>query len=336
MAVKKLRIGFIGIGHDHAVFVLNSLKKQSQLFELAGYYLPPQEKEGFSERLKELNGIPELTLEQMLNDPTIPAVVIETEELRLTHHALLAAQHGKHIHMDKPGTPELQDFETLVDTVRQNNLVFHLGYMYRYNPAVIDLMEKIHSGALGEIFSVEAQMNCRHTPEKRQLLAQFPGGMMFFLGCHLIDLVLQIRGLPSAIRTFNRSTGADGVQAEDYALAVLDYPNGVSFVKTCGEEIGGFARRQLVVSGTKGTVELKPFEMYEVLPEHYTSVTEYRNAPWNDPGSQYNTPLFDRYDNMMAAFCRMARGEIQNPWSYEYELTLFQTIVQCCGGNTNG
>lgn len=331
--MQKLSVAFLGIGHDHALFILNSLKKQSDLFELAGYYIPPQEKALFPDRLPHLASIPERPLEELLQDPGIHAVVIESEELRLTALAQQAAEHSKHIHMDKPGSPDAAAFHHLVETARQRNLTFHLGYMYRYNPAVIALREKVRSGALGEIFSVEAQMNCRHAPQKRQGLSQFPGGMMFFLGCHLVDLVLQLRGTPQAVHCFNRSTGADGVDAADYGMAILDYPNGVSFIKTCAEEIGGFARRQLVVSGTRGTVELKPFEMYETLPEHYTGVTEYADAPWNDPGISYHTPQFDRYDDMMAAFRRMALGQIPNPWTYDYELALFDTILCCCGGN---
>lgn len=330
--MEKLRIAVIGIGHDHSVFVINSLRKQSDLFDPVGYYLPEGEAEKYPEKLSCLEGLPCLSLEQILEDPTVAAVAVETEEKSLTHYATLAAGHGKHIHMDKPGAPDLAAFTRLVELAKEKNLVFHLGYMYRYNPAVQKLMADVKAGALGEIFSVEAQMNCRHTPEKRAWLQEFPGGMLFFLGCHLIDLAVQLRGFPAAVHPFNRSTGLNGVEAEDYGMAVLDYPNGISFVKTCANEIGGFARRQLVVSGEKGTVELKPFEMYEVLPEHYTGVTEYHDPAWNDMGRQYNTPMFDRYDGMLAAFREMALGQKENPWGYDYELRLFQTILACCGG----
>lgn len=330
--MDRLRIAVIGIGHDHSVFVINSLRKQRELFDLAGFYLPPEEEKAFPEKLACLEGLRRLTLEQLLEDPSISAVAVESEEKSLTHYATLAARHGKHIHMDKPGAPVFEAFQALVSLVRERKLVFHLGYMYRYNPAVQKLMADVKAGKLGQIFSVEAQMNCRHTPQKRQWLAEFPGGMMFFLGCHLVDLAVQLRGFPQAIHPYNRSTGLDGVTALDYGMAVLDYPNGVSLVKTCANELGGFARRQLVISGETGTVELKPFEMYEVLPEHYTGVTEYRNEAWNDMGMQYKTDTFDRYDDMLAAFREMALGQKENPWSYDYELKLFQTILACCGG----
>jgi len=40
---------------------------------------------------------------------------------------------------------------------------------------------------------------------------------------------------------------------------------------------------------------------------------------------------FQRYESMMLAFGAMVRGEIQNPYSLDYELALFRTILQCCG-----
>lgn len=43
-------------------------------------------------------------------------------------------------------------------------------------------------------------------------------------------------------------------------MVVFRYRNGISFAKSTAVEYGGFERRQLVVCGSKGTVELKPFE----------------------------------------------------------------------------
>ena len=49
---------------------------------------------------------PEMTLEEILNDPTIEAVTVETEEIHLTKYAIMAAEHGKMIHMEKPEAVE--------------------------------------------------------------------------------------------------------------------------------------------------------------------------------------------------------------------------------------
>lgn len=329
--MEKIKIAVIGIGHDHAVFILNSLWKQNSIYDVAGIYIPREEEIKFANKLPSVANVPRLSLEQILNSPDIRAVAVECEEKQLTDYACAAAKRGKHIHLDKPGGPDPDRFEELVALCREKRLILHMGYMYRYNPEIQNLLRAVRAGELGAIISVEAQMSCLHTPQKRQWLGEYPGGMMYFLGCHLVDLIIQIQGEPRGVIQFNRCTGTDQVTAKDYAMAVFDYPGGVSILKSCANEIGGFARRQLVVTGTRKTVELKPLEMYEVLQEHYTQVTEYTKTVWNNMGFSRCSPKFDRYDSMMASFGEMVRGEKENPWNYDYELMVYHTLMKCCG-----
>ena len=333
--MRKIRIAQIGMNkYSHADTIFGTLTRFPEVFEIAGYALVENEREECAEKLHFFDGYSELTLDEILNDPTIEAVTIETDEIHLTKYATLAAEHGKHIHMEKPGSESLSDFENLLDTVRRGGKVFHMGYMYRYNPYVKQILADIKSGEFGEIHAVEAQMDCKHLPGAViDWLATFKGGMMFYLGCHLIDLVLQIQGEPDNIAVFNRSTGISPVCSNDFALAVFEYKNGCSTVKSDASEVGGYARRQLVVVGSKKTVELKPFEM--MIPgksprKIYTDKTEYTSGDWTDLGSSERVEI-DRYDDMMLAFASMVRGERENPYTLDYELKLFKTILKCCG-----
>lgn len=331
--MRRIKAALIGINSlSHAKQVCDSIKKQDHVFELVGYALPENEREKFPEVAGVLDGYPELTVEQILNDPEIEAVVIETEEIYLTKYAILAAEHKKHIHMEKPGGINLLDFEKLISVVKENKTVFHTGYMYRYNPYIQELLQSVRNGELGEIISVDAQMSCYHKPENRQWLSCFEGGMMFFLGCHLIDLILQLQGKPKSVIPLNRCTGADNVTALDFGMAVLEYGTGISIVKTMATEIGGFPRRHLVVTGTKKTVELRPLEVVTDSGV-FTQRTEYTNrCNWHDVGQTTKSETFDRYDAMMADFAQMVRGEKENPYTYDYELELYRTVVACCGG----
>jgi predicted dehydrogenase len=135
-------------------------------------------------------------VEEILNDPEIEAVAVETEEIYLTKYARMVANAGKHLHMEKPGGIDIAEFEALIEALRSKNLTFSTGYMYRFNPKIKQAIAKVQRGELGEIYSVEAHMDCKHTVKTRQWLGTFPGGMMFFLGCHLIDLIYRIQGEP--------------------------------------------------------------------------------------------------------------------------------------------
>ena len=335
--MKKIRIAQIGINrYSHGGEIFYTLTQLPEIFEIVGYTLVEDERKTCADQLSKFDGYPELTLEEILNDPTIEAVTVETDEIHLTKYAQMAAEHGKHIHMEKPGSQSLEDFERLIETVKKNGKTFHIGYMYRYNPYVSDLIERTHKGELGEIFSVEAHMSRYDNNALREWLGSFTGGMMFYLGCHLIDLVLQIQGEPLEIIPLNTTTGFDGINTEDYSMAVMKYGNGVSFVRISATEIGGFNRRQLVVMGRKGTIEIKPLEVRPINKmTKYAQCTEKQERLRADDGSvskSYHTSeQFDRYEAMMRSYAQMVNGEKENPYSPEYELTLFRTILKCCG-----
>ena len=330
--MRKIKVAQIGTSrYSHGINIFRSMALQKDLFEIVGYVLPENEREKFPDLMERFDGYREMTLDEVLNDPEIEAVAVETEEIYLTKYATLAVQQGKHIHMEKPGSVEPSEFEKLIQLVKEKNVVFHTGYMYRYNPYISKLIQRIKDGELGEIISVEAQMSGYHPIEQREWLKAFPGGMMFFLGCHLVDLVLQIQGMPKRIIPLNKSTGLDGLDSTDFGMAVFEYENGVSFVKTNDIERGGFLRRQLVVIGTKGTVEVKPLEENIGFPDLVTHYKEAYDIDWNKKEEKYVTEAYDRYDAMMASFAAMVRGEKENPWSCDYELQLYKCVHEACG-----
>lgn len=332
--MRKIKVVQIGINKwSHAIPVFRTLKSLSDVFEIAGYVLVEDEREKFADLLDTFEGYPELSLEEVLNDPEIDAVIIETEEMHLTKYAIMAAEHGKKIHMEKPGGTDIAEFERLIDTVKRNNVLFHTGYMYRYNPYVMELMQKVKNGELGEIFSIDAEMSCKHSPEVRAWLKDFPGGMMFFLGCHLVDFILQLQGQPENIIPLSRSTGFDGVDAQDFGMTVFEFKNGVSVAKTTSSDIGGYARRHLLVCGSKGSFEIKPLEMFEGDGEderEFSEKTEYTDHDWGSRGKHERSDDFYRYNGLLEGFAAMVRGERENPYTPDYELELYRTLLKCC------
>lgn len=329
--MKKIRVAQIGTSkYSHGNEIFNTMRNNPDVFEIVGYAMPENEKEKFCAKMSPFQNYPEMTVEQIIEDKTIDAVVIETEEIYLTKYALMAARAGKHIHMEKPGGISLSDFEELISIVKSNGTVFHTGYMYRYNPCIKDIMQRVKAGEIGEVISVEAQMSGWRGVEHTSWLSTFPGGMMFYLGCHLIDLVLQIQGMPEKIIPFNKSTGIYDTDAKDYSMAVVEYKSGVSFVKTTQAERGGFARRQLVITGTRGKFEVRPLEISIKYPLQYTEYTECKSDDWNDVGEHHRSVDYDRYTDMMLSFAQMVAGEKKNPYTYDYELELFRAITRCC------
>ena len=335
--MKHLKVVQIGIGHDHAMPILNTLLGMGEMYEVAGLIPTEEDRRDFPDRIDLMAKKTAILTMDDLNRIRPEAVIVETEDEYLTKYAQLAADKGYPLHMDKPGAPDLAAFEKLIQTVKAKQLPFHTGYMYRYNPVVMQTLAKIKQGELGEIYSIEAHMNCLHNREKRAWLGKYKGGMTFYLGCHLIDIIYSVLGEPQEVIPLNACSHFDGVESEDVGFVAFRYPNGVSFIKTSAVEAGGFTRRQIVFCGQRGTVEIRPTEecesdlvlMHTRFREVYNTDNDIEGWPTN--GKSGCSETFDRYESMMADFAAIVRHERQNACSYDYELGLFRLIQKAIG-----
>jgi len=345
MAKKRLRVVQIGTAHDHAADHMDTMHALPEDYEVVGVYEPDaarreaaMQRRSYDGLRMSYEGVRWLTMEEILAMDDLDAVIIESEELELVGYAQQFAEKGLPIHMDKPCGTDYPAFVRLVETMREKALPLHIGYMYRYNAAVQHCLELKQQGKLGEIFSVEAQMSVLHNAAKREWLKKFKGGMMFFLGCHLVDLVYMFCGEPEEVIPCNCATGSEGVFSEDYGFALFKYKNGVSFVKACAAEVNGFDRRQLVVTGTKGTVLIEPIEartgganVETLAPAHITFYEDGMAHQFGKAGEDVTFGPFGRYLEMMQDFARIVRGESENRFGYDYELAVQRLLLQACG-----
>lgn len=324
-----IRIGQIGMAHDHAEGKMLGLRSHPEIFDVVAVAEDdPQNRERFG-RKECYRGLPVLTSAELLAIPALDAVVVETEELKLIETAQRCIDRGLHVHVDKPGGTDIRAFARLLDEAKKRSLTVQMAYMYRYNPAVMRCLELVRSGALGEIYQVDAIMDSWHTPEKRKWMKDFPAGNMFYLGCHMVDLILLMAGIPERIVPFNTKSGLDGTDAVDHGFAVFVYKNGISTARATSTEVNGFCRRQLVVCGSKGTVEIKPLERTCSSPDPvltlsvagHTQTTVYTNVTC-DSG---------RYDTMLADFAEMVCGRKADQFTYEYELAVQKAVLSACG-----
>ena len=336
--MKKLRVGQIGTLHDHSQGKLACAAKFPDLFEIVGVVPDSDETiaaaraagyENFTyltrEQLKATKPFcdyPLMTEEQLMN-AGCDFIMVEGFEYDLVPTALRCVENGIPVHIDKPAGRDLDAFERLLTTAKRKSLPVQLAYMYRYNPAVIDCVERIRRGELGDIITVTAIMNIEYDFSKRNWLGQFDAGMMFFLGCHMVDLVHLVRGVPDSITPYLTVCPDGGNRAVDGSSAVFTYPNGIAFVQSNGTEVGGFQRRQLVVSGTRGTYEIRPLEWQ---PRALLSTPVNHTVPLEFPSIGSS-----RYDAMLLDFAAMVRGEVENRFDYDYELDTQKMVLAACG-----
>ena len=74
-------------------------------------------------------------------------------------------------------------------------------------------------------------------PDERKRLAEYPGGIMFELGCHVIDLVVGALGKPQAVTPFAQHSALATDGLVDNMLAVFRYPHALASVKSSALEV---------------------------------------------------------------------------------------------------
>lgn len=325
-----IKLGQIGIGHNHGDAKMLAARKFPELFEIVGYAEENEEwikKRGNNDAYIGLSRYPADELIEKCD-----ALLVETDVWDLTSVAQKCIDAGKHIHMDKPASGTLREYKRLLEDAKAKNLVVQLGYMYRYNPAIQKCNELIKDGKLGEIYSINTEMSTHHSAQYKKWLTNFSGGIMYILGSHLIDLVVYILGRPDKITSFLKHTKLDGVDFPDNNLAVLEYEKALARVFVSSVEVNGFGRRQFVVSGSKGTVNICPIERPVTMTYSDTSIADnvYEDRkiyiPFRDDSHD------GRYDEMMKDFYAYIKGTKQNPYTYEHDYMVQEVIDEIIGG----
>lgn len=328
--MKKIKVGQIGIGHNHGESKMKAVRKFPELFEVIGY---AEENECWIEKRgdrKGYEGLPRLSVEEIIEKSD--AVLIESDVWDLTKYAKKCVDAGKHIHMDKPASGTLEEYKEVLDIAKEKGLVVQLGYMYRYNPAVLACFEKIRNGELGEIHSIHAEMSTLHPKDARKWLTNFRGGGMYIFGSHLLDLIVYLLGEPKKITSFVSRTGLDGIDLEDNNLAVLEYDRALARVFVSSVEVNGFGRRQFMVGGERGTVNICPLERPITMMYSDLSIADktYEDRKITIPFEDHTAS--GRYDEMMQDFYAYMIGTKENPFTYEHDYLVQKVLNEIVGG----
>jgi predicted dehydrogenase len=319
----RIRVGQIGVGHAHATKL--SVYRESDDYDVVGVVEPDANVRARALNHPAYRGLPWLTQEQLLATPGLQAVLVETSVRESLDVAEAVVAAGKHLHLDKPAGESLPQFERILADADRQGLMVQLGYMYRYSPAVVMLRELLAKGWLGDVFEVHAVMSKVVPPSDRVGLAAYPGGILFELGCHVLDLVIGVLGEPAKV-TGVATQVVETDALRDNMLAILEYPKAIATVKSSAVEVEGFARRHLVVCGTEGTFHIQPLDN----PAASLTLSEPRGA-FKGGTQEIAFPRFTRYEADAADMAAVIRGEKPDDFPSAHELTVQRTLLAACG-----
>ncbi len=335
--MKKIKIGQIGICHEHAEGKINTLRKMPEVFEIVGVVDDRASTAAriVGDNLTPYDGLKFMTEAELFNTPGLQAVTVETPNLDLVATAIKCMEHNLAMHMDKPAGDDPALFGRLLDGCKVRNLPFQMGYMFRGNPAMQWTMDAVKQGWLGEVFEIQASMSHNYGGDDYQeYLGKFPGGIMFNLGCHLVDLVVAIMGRPQQVTPFLKSAPGYPERIKNNCLTILEYPNATVTLRACSLEVDGLSRRRFKLCGTKGSVELCPMERFDGQPLMMNLVLKEAIPGYAAGAHTVDFGIIrDRYESQMLELAKIINGEMINPYTYEHDY-LVQEVVMAASGYT--
>jgi len=320
-ARPRIKIGQMGVGHAHASKL--SVFRASPDYEVVGIVEPEaalREKARSQPAFRDLRW---MSGEELLDVPGLDAVLVETRVRDLLGVAEACIAAGKHVHLDKPAGTSLPQYRRLLDAAAAKKLLVQMGYMYRYSPAVVLLRKLLAQGWLGEPFEVHAVMSKVIAPAERRALVDYPGGTMFELGCHLIDLVVGVLGKPQAVTPFVQHAAQANDGLADNMLAVFRYPSALASAKSSALEVEAGERRHLVVCGTEGTFHIQPLDNPAARVAFSRPHEGYKQGY-----QEISFPRFTRYVADAADMARVIRGEKPSDFSPTHDLAVQETVLR--------
>jgi len=168
---------------------------------------------------------------ELVADPAVEVVYIATPHQSHAPHAILAADHGKHVILEKPMALTLADCDAIVGAAERNKIELIVGHTHAFDPTVRLMHLLIASGAFGRL----GMINCfnytdfLYRPRRpEELDTEKGGGILFNQLPHQIDIARLLGGgLVKSVRA--QTTVLDPARpTEGSCVAFLQFENGAA------------------------------------------------------------------------------------------------------------
>ena len=222
---RKLRIGVAGLGRAFAV-MLPTFKADPRVSLVAAADTRVEARQRFAE---EFSANAYTTVEELCVDPAVEVIYVATPHQWHARHAALAAQHRKHLLIEKPMALTLQECAAIIDAARSAGVHLVIGHSHSFDAPVRHLRGLIDSGRYGNARMINAinYTDYLYRPRRpEELDTALGGGAIFNQAAHQIDIVRLLGG--GRVASVRAATGAwDRTRPTEGAYAaLLTFENG--------------------------------------------------------------------------------------------------------------
>ena len=128
-----------------------------------------------------------------------------------------------------------------------------MAYMWRYNPAIMEIGRLAGAGSLGDIFYFRG-----HIPKPKEWYPSmekdvgiYKGATYFEMAGHYVDLMLTLMGTPTRVHPVLGRHYGDSPRFVDNAVVVHEFERGLGTIDTASMHVGMDRTRRVEVYGTQ-------------------------------------------------------------------------------------
>lgn len=202
------------------------------------------------------------SVEEMLGCKEVDIVSICTPSGLHAPLAIMAANAGRHVIVEKPMALNLKEADEVISACERNNVKMEVISQLRFTDAVGKLKNAVDNGLLGRLVSGDVYMKYYRSQEYydkggwRGTVKMDGGGALMNQGIHGIDLLLYIMGPVRSVFA-NARTLTRNIEVEDTAAALLEFESGALGVIQGTTSVYPGSPRRLEICGDKGTITLE-------------------------------------------------------------------------------
>lgn len=166
-------------------------------------------------------------MNQILNDPSIDLIIVNTPIYTHFDYAQKALHAGKHIVVEKAFTSYYSEALALEALAKEKGKQIFVYQNRRLDSDFLTVKKVFESGVLGDIVEAEFHFDRFNGAQSPKLHKEIPGpgaGIVKDLGPHIIDQALYLFGKPDAVFADFRMTRPE-TQVEDLFEILLYYPS---------------------------------------------------------------------------------------------------------------
>ncbi len=208
-------------------------------------------------------------------------------------HTIQSLNAGHHVICEKPMAISSSDCADMIQASDENNKKLFVVKQNRYNPAISIMKQKLDSGDLGKIFSV--QLNCfwnrnfdYYTKSGWKGSIELDGGTLFTQFSHFIDLLYWMVGDIEEMHGLKANFAHHGViEFEDTGVLSLKFVNGA--LGTINYTVNSYAKNMegsITFFGEKGTVKIGGQYLNKLDFQSWEG-EEIGDLPPGNPANQY-------------------------------------------------